>query len=218
MPQGFRRAFELCRSITVPLIGALHAQRGVAQVLTGQPPAAPAVVVAETRYTTAGTTALVAGRIAPRWAVVEETTEHTGDWAAVIGVGPRFAGSQGAVLVLAGPVLASGIWSAALFVHPSGHAGPLSGSGTLEFFFPVERGDVFGFELSHARIFGALSSHVRVGTFLQEQQTARQRPRPELGPTVALRLARGLDFIADAAFGLGSAASGERIISLQWEH
>jgi hypothetical protein len=168
------------------------------------------------RYSSASGAALISGRIGNRWAVVDELTTNTGQWALAVGAGPRFAGAYAGVLVLAGPADISGQWYAGLFVAPSTRLGRFSAGGTFEFFFPASTGAVFAYELSHARAFFALGPRLRVGTILQVVQVAGERPRTELGPSLSFQLGLGFRIVADAAFGLGGAPS-QSILSLQWE-
>lgn len=210
MPPNSRQ--DACWLIVAALAAGLYALPAGAQA-----PAAAATYVVEARYSTTGAWAFPSARIAPHWAIADELTFHPGSWALAVGAGPRFEGSGGGVIFLAGPVVASGDWYAGLFVAPSAHLGRFTASGTFEFFFPFERADAFSWELSHARLFWAVTPRVRLGAFLQATQTAGEPLQPELGPTVRIRIIPGLDVIADAAAGLAN-APGEGIVTLQWEH
>ena len=210
MPPNSRQ--NACWLFVAALAAGLYAHPAGAQA----PPTAATYVVGA-RYSTSGAWAFPSARIAPHWAIADELTFHPGSWALVVGAGPRFAGQDAAVMLLAGPVIASGDWYAGLFVAPSAHLGRFTASGTFEFFFPFERADAFSWELSHARLFWAVTPRVRLGTFLQANQTAGEPLHPEIGPTVRVRIVPGLDLIADGAIGIGN-TPGEGIVTLQWEH
>ena len=197
-------------SIAVALLVILSARSAAAQV------SATAWAITA-RYTTPGTWAFPAARVAPGWALADELTLEPGSWSLVVGVGPRFAGRHGGVILLAGPVVASGDWYAGVFVAPSASVGRFTASGTFEFFVPVQRDEAFDWELSHARFFWAVTPRVRVGAILHATQSAGQSLQPEAGPSIRLRFAPGLDLIADAAIGLAS-IPGAAILTLEWEH
>jgi hypothetical protein len=170
------------------------------------------------RYGSAGEAALFAARIAPHWVVGEELTVavHSGDKALAVAAGPRLTSSVVSVIIIAGPVIASGSWYAGLYVAPAVHVGQVAATGTLEFFVPATSGARFVYEVSHARLLVPVGARWHGGAFFHLVKSAGDAADRELGASLRLRVRPGLMVTADGARGLGATPS-EVILSVQWE-
>ncbi len=171
------------------------------------------------RYATAGEAALLAGRISPRWAIVEEFTfdVHSSEWSLGVATGPQFHMGQSRFIVIVGPVTGSGSsWYAGLYVAPTVPLWRLTASGTIELFFPVTAGARFEYEVSHARLLATLTPRLRAGGFFHLVKSVGDPARVELGPSLRVGVAPDLKFTVDAAHGLANTPS-EIILSAQWE-
>jgi hypothetical protein len=192
----------------------------IAIAVLSQPLAAQSATwVVAPRYGSAGEAALFAARIAPHWVIGEEFTVdvHSGDKALALAAGPRITGAAVSLIVIGGPVTASGgDWYAGLYVAPAVHAGPIAATGTLEFFFPITTSARFVFEVSHARLLVPMGSRWRGGAFFHMVKSAGDPADSELGGSLRLRAGSGFTVTADGARGLGKTRS-EVIVTVQRE-
>ncbi len=171
------------------------------------------------RYSSATSFTLFAGRIAPHWVAAEELSLplHSSDWALAVGVGPRLQIPPADILVIVGPVAAAGnAWYAGAYISPTIHAGRITGSGTLELFFPVTAGKHFVYEFSHVRVLATVDSRSQAGLFFHEVKEVGDPADQEVGPSVRMRVAPALKVTADAAWGIHDTPS-EIVLTLQWE-
>jgi hypothetical protein len=191
---------------------------GIAAVPHTVPAQSPTTWVVAPRYGSAGEAALFAARIAPHWVVGEELTiaVHSGDKALAVAAGPRLTSSAVSVIIIAGPVIASGSWYAGLYFAPAVHVGQVAATGTLEFFIPATTGARFVYEVSHARLLVRVGSGWQGGAFFHLVKSAGDAAQRELGASLRLRIKPDLTVTADAARGLGGTPS-EVILSMQWE-